>query len=160
MLFFHILRSCIMSQARAMTAPMLRLHERCCEWQAMHASCMSAGVTLLRSYDDVQCGVYHSCTVRSCIQTMVADPAYTQAADSHYYAVLCSQSTERLNHIYNVETRFYCPQTFLCLDFQCRDDVSEVKQTFWHCKELPPCPITEAWWQCIQEPMHRHGVGP
>ncbi len=26
-----------------------------------------------------------------------------------------------------VETRFYCPQAFLSLDFQCRDDVSELK---------------------------------
>ena len=30
-------------------------------------------------------------------------------------------------HLHNVETRFYCPQTFLYLDFQCRDDVSELK---------------------------------
>ncbi len=35
-----------------------------------------------------------------------------------------------LKHLHNVETRFYCPQTFLYLDFQCRDDVSELKQTF------------------------------
>ncbi len=32
-----------------------------------------------------------------------------------------------LKHLPNVETRFYCPQTFLSLDFQCRDDVSELK---------------------------------
>ena len=32
-----------------------------------------------------------------------------------------------LKHLHNVETRFYCPQTFLSLDFQCRDDVSELK---------------------------------
>ena len=35
-----------------------------------------------------------------------------------------------LQHLRNVETRLYCPQAFLSLDFQCRDDVSEVKQTF------------------------------
>ncbi len=31
-----------------------------------------------------------------------------------------------LKHLHNAETRFYCPQTFLSLDFQCRDDVSEL----------------------------------
>ena len=34
---------------------------------------------------------------------------------------------EALKHLPNVETRFYCPQTFLYLYFQCRDDVSEVR---------------------------------
>ncbi len=34
---------------------------------------------------------------------------------------------EALKHLPNVETRFYCPQTFLYLDFQSRDDVSELK---------------------------------
>ena len=32
-----------------------------------------------------------------------------------------------LKHLHNVETRFYCPQTFLYLDFQYRDDVSKSK---------------------------------
>ena len=32
-----------------------------------------------------------------------------------------------LNHVHNVEKRFYCPQTFLSLNLQCRDDVSELK---------------------------------
>ncbi len=32
-----------------------------------------------------------------------------------------------LEHLHNVEARFYCPQTFLGSDFQCRDDVSELK---------------------------------
>ncbi len=27
-------------------------------------------------------------------------------------------------HLHDVETRFYCPQKFLSLDLQCRDDVS------------------------------------
>ncbi len=31
--------------------------------------------------------------------------------------------------------RFYCPQAFLNLDFQCRDDVSELKHMVWDCKE-------------------------
>ncbi len=39
------------------------------------------------------------------------------------HQVLCNT----LKHLPNVETRFYCPQTFLSLDFQCRDDVSELK---------------------------------
>ena len=33
--------------------------------------------------------------------------------------------------LYTVETRFYCPQTFLSLHFQCRDDISDLKQMFW-----------------------------
>ena len=32
-----------------------------------------------------------------------------------------------LKHLFNVETRFYCPRTFLYLDFQGRDVVSELK---------------------------------
>ena len=35
-----------------------------------------------------------------------------------------------LQHLHNVETRFYDPQAFLSLDFQYRDDVFELKQTF------------------------------
>ncbi len=35
-----------------------------------------------------------------------------------------------LKHPHIVEMRFYCPQTFLYLDFQCRDDVSELNQAF------------------------------
>ncbi len=30
-----------------------------------------------------------------------------------------------LKHLHTVEVRFYCPQTILYLDCQCRDDVSE-----------------------------------
>ncbi len=33
----------------------------------------------------------------------------------------------RLQHLRNVETRFYCPQAFLSSDFQCRDDISVFK---------------------------------
>ncbi len=32
-----------------------------------------------------------------------------------------------LKHLPNVETRFYCPQALLSVDFQCRDDASEWK---------------------------------
>ena len=32
-----------------------------------------------------------------------------------------------LKHLHNVETGFCCPQAFLSVDFQCRDDVSELK---------------------------------
>ena len=31
-----------------------------------------------------------------------------------------------LKHLHNVESRFQCPQTFLDLEFQCWDDVSEL----------------------------------
>jgi len=30
-----------------------------------------------------------------------------------------------LRHLHSVQRWFYCPQLFLGLDFQCRDDVSE-----------------------------------
>ena len=32
-----------------------------------------------------------------------------------------------LKHLHNVEARFYCPHTFLSLDFRCRDDVSALE---------------------------------
>ena len=35
-----------------------------------------------------------------------------------------------VKHLHNVDTQLYCPPTFLSLDFQCSDDVSELKQTF------------------------------
>ncbi len=35
-----------------------------------------------------------------------------------------------LKQLPNVELRFDCPQAFLSLDFHCRMDVSELKQTF------------------------------
>jgi hypothetical protein len=41
-----------------------------------------------------------------------------------------------LKHLHSVETRFYCLQTFLSPDFQCRGDVSEFKQTFRDVTEL------------------------
>jgi hypothetical protein len=44
-----------------------------------------------------------------------------------HYAHLPTQVLVNLKHLYNVETCFYCPQTSLNLDFQCRDDVSEQK---------------------------------
>ena len=33
-----------------------------------------------------------------------------------------------LTHLHDVETCYQCPQTFLSLHFQCRDDVSDLKQ--------------------------------
>jgi len=36
-----------------------------------------------------------------------------------------------------MQTRvFYCPQTFLSLDFQSKNDVSESENTFWDREEL------------------------
>ena len=37
----------------------------------------------------------------------------------------CSRG--KLKHLHNVEMHCYCPQMFLSLNFQCRDDVSEFK---------------------------------
>ncbi len=34
-----------------------------------------------------------------------------------------------LKHLHNAETRFYCPQAFLILDVQCKDNVCELKYT-------------------------------
>jgi hypothetical protein len=42
-----------------------------------------------------------------------------------------------LKHLPSVETRIYCPQAFLSLDFQCRDDVSELNRRFGIEKSLP-----------------------
>ena len=50
-----------------------------------------------------------------------------------------------LRHFHNVETRFYCPQPFLSVNFQCRDDVSELRQTFWDWKE----PLVIARWPVL-----------
>ncbi len=38
---------------------------------------------------------------------------------------VCGSFLKYLTYPYNVQMRFYCPQTFLSLDFQYRDDVSE-----------------------------------
>ena len=35
-----------------------------------------------------------------------------------------------VKHLHNVETSLYRPQTFLSLDFQCRDDISELDRRF------------------------------
>ena len=44
------------------------------------------------------------------------------ADNEHYQAIISG-----LNHLPDVERRFYCPQVFLRLDFQCQMDVSELK---------------------------------
>ena len=41
-----------------------------------------------------------------------------------------------LKHLHSVQARFYCPQTSLSLDVQCRDEISALKETFWVQKEL------------------------
>ncbi len=43
---------------------------------------------------------------------------------------VCQVCIGDLTHLQNVETRCYSPQTFLNLNFQCRDDVSELKWMF------------------------------
>ena len=53
-----------------------------------------------------------------CIQTAAAAGVY------------CCVTTTVLKHLHNLEMRVYCPQTFPYLDFQCRDDVSELKYMF------------------------------
>ena len=51
-------------------------------------------------------------------------------------STFCQVCIGYLKHLHNVETRLYCPHTFLNLDFQCRDGVSKVKWTFWDSKQL------------------------
>lgn len=36
-----------------------------------------------------------------------------------------------LKHAPGMKKRFYCPQASLSLYFQCRDDIPELKYTFW-----------------------------
>jgi len=43
-------------------------------------------------------------------------------------SIACYFVVLHLKHLPNVETRFYCPQAFLSLDFQSRDDVSGLKR--------------------------------
>ncbi len=38
----------------------------------------------------------------------------------------CQQQQRDLKHLHTVETRFYCPHTFLYLDSQCGDEISEL----------------------------------
>ena len=38
--------------------------------------------------------------------------------------------TDTLKHLPSVETLCYCPQALLSLDFQCDNDIPELKQTF------------------------------
>lgn len=45
-------------------------------------------------------------------------------------ALRCFQVRRILKHFRNVETRLYCPQTFLSVNFHCGDDVFEIKQAF------------------------------
>ena len=43
---------------------------------------------------------------------------------------LWQRQTSDLKHLPNVETHLCCPQAFLSLDFQCRDDGSKLKRRF------------------------------
>jgi len=65
--------------------------------------------------------------------TSELNPYDTQVQKREMLRMLIQQE---LKHLHNVETHLYCPQTFLYLDFQCRDDVSEWKQTFRDREEL------------------------
>ena len=46
-----------------------------------------------------------------------------------HYVIVKTIVLVGLKHFPNVEPRFYCPQAFLSLDFQCKDEISELKQT-------------------------------
>ena len=50
----------------------------------------------------------------------------------------------------SVETRLYCPQAFLSLDFLCRDDISESNYTFRDRKELKHLHNVETRLYCPQ----------
>ena len=78
--------------------------------------------------------VPHAC-MHACMQQLLHMSSLRQAAtmvsrtsvQHHASCVQLVRTQWLLKHLHNVETRFYCPQTFLYLDFQCRDDVSEIK---------------------------------
>jgi len=58
--------------------------------------------------------------------TAKADIQTTQGMlQPHQLACLRHKAQQILKHLHNVETCFYCPQTFLSSDLQCRDDASE-----------------------------------
>ncbi len=59
--------------------------------------------------------------------TFILTGGYFVRGDHSYMHPLVHLFVCVLKHLHNVEPRFYCPQTFLSLDFQCRDDVSELK---------------------------------
>ncbi len=69
---------------------------------------------------------------------------------SNTHLLMLKQDCGNLNHLHKVETRFYCPQMFLYLSFQCGDDVSELKYTFRDCKEQ--CGRSVGWnWLQVHE---------
>lgn len=45
----------------------------------------------------------------------------------HLFKLIMHFTVQELKHLQNVKLHLYCPQMFLSLDFQCMDDVSELK---------------------------------
>ena len=73
------------------------------------------------------CLLWHWTTGLRVEQVQPWVPPYTDPA-----IPVSIQNTEwldvsRLKHLCNVETRFSCPHAFLSSDFQCRNDVSDLK---------------------------------
>ncbi len=88
-------------------------------------SCGRTAASLLVAITVHNCCTQLLCTCGTIIYFAVEvqpDCVSAQFKKSH---VLTSTSLQCLKHLPSVETRFYCPQAFLSLDVQCRDDVSE-----------------------------------
>ena len=82
-----------------------------------------------------------------------ADGAPTDGRDEELQGALAAETQHKVRypkHLHNVEMRFYRPQTFLSSDFQCRDDVSELKQRFQDCKELARCSKAHLHCSCVR----------
>jgi len=78
---------------------------------------------------EVQCsmeGSHTNPTIQATWQVPVAQASgqVKLDKDSMHLSAKCDPFYH-LKPLPNVETRFYCPQAFLILGFQCRDDVSK-----------------------------------
>lgn len=71
-----------------------------------------------------------------CIQGPNVTKGYLNRPEANEEAFAGTGLPLFLKHLHNVETRFYCIQTCLSLDFQSRISVSKLKQTFQDWNEL------------------------
>ncbi len=79
------------------------------------------------AYLTVTCILSPCLCCKHAFRTYRADE-YKGSSDAQLQGMACSCCVvAELKHLRNVETWFFCPQTFLNLDFQCRDDVCELE---------------------------------
>ena len=90
------------------------------------------GTATRTKHDTVLCAVLGACIAASLLSSTVR---YLTPE-----TIICKVTL--IKHLHNVETRSYCSQTFLDLDSQCKDAVSEFELTLWNRKELKHAPDT------------------